>query len=41
MKIFVISDTHGRTEKVEEVWNRLTDVDLVLHLGDYEKDAQR
>ena len=41
MKIFVINDTHGRTEKVEEVWNRLTDVDLVLHLGDYEKDAQR
>ena len=26
---------------MEEVWNRLTDVDLVLHLGDYEKDAQR
>lgn len=39
MKIFVTGDTHGRTDKVEEVWNRLTDVDLVFHLGDYEKDA--
>lgn len=41
MKIFVTSDTHGRTDKVEEVWSRLTDVDLVLHLGDYERDAMR
>lgn len=41
MKIFVTSDTHGRTDKVEEVWERLTGVDLVIHLGDYQKDAQR
>lgn len=41
MKIFVISDTHGRTDKVEEVWKKLTDVDLVVHLGDYRRDAQR
>lgn len=41
MKIFVTSDTHGRIDKVEEVWSRLTDVDLVVHLGDYERDALR
>ena len=40
MKIFVISDTHGKTEKVREVWKKLTDVDLIVHLGDYEKDAK-
>ena len=41
MKIFVISDTHGKLDKVLEVWDKLTNVDLVIHLGDYEKDAQR
>ncbi|MCQ4637286.1 metallophosphoesterase [Anaerovorax odorimutans] len=41
MKIFVISDTHGRTEKVTEVWAKLTNVDLVVHLGDYIEDARR
>lgn len=41
MKIFVTSDTHGRTDKAEEVLGRLKDVDLILHLGDYERDALR
>lgn len=41
MKIFVISDTHGKTEKVEEVWKKLSGIDLIIHLGDYEKDAQQ
>lgn len=41
MKIFVISDTHGKLDKVLEVWDKLTNVDLIIHLGDYEKDAQR
>lgn len=40
MKIFVISDTHGKLDKVMEVWKKLTNVDLVIHLGDYQKDAQ-
>lgn len=39
MKIFVISDTHGKTDKVMEVWKKLTNVDLIIHLGDYERDA--
>lgn len=41
MKIFVISDTHGKTAKVREVWDKLTDVDLIIHLGDYIKDAKQ
>ena len=41
MKIFVISDTHGITYKVREVWDKLTGVDLIIHLGDYTKDAEK
>ncbi len=41
MKIFVTSDTHGHIDKVEEVWEKLTGVDFVIHLGDYQKDALR
>lgn len=41
MKIFVISDTHGKTAKVMEVWQKLHDVDLVIHLGDYIQDAKQ
>lgn len=40
MKIFVISDTHGKLDKVKEVWEKLTGVDLVIHLGDYRADAK-
>lgn len=40
MKILVISDTHGSTGKVLEIWEKLTNVDLIIHLGDYEKDAR-
>jgi len=40
MKIFVISDTHGRIKKAVEVYKGLTDVDLMIHLGDYKKDAR-
>lgn len=39
MKIFVISDTHGRIKKAVEVYKNLTDVDLMVHLGDYKRDA--
>jgi len=40
MKIFVISDTHGKTAKVKEVWDRLSNIDMVIHLGDYVSDAK-
>ncbi len=39
MKLYVISDTHGKTAKAKKIFGRLTDVDLLIHLGDYKKDA--
>ncbi len=41
MKILVISDTHGDTYKAEEAIKSNRDVDLVIHLGDYFRDAQK
>ena len=40
MKIFVISDTHGKLDKVREIWKKLNNIDLIILLGDYEKDAK-
>ncbi len=39
MKFFVISDTHGKTDKVKQVYERLTGIDYLIHLGDFESDA--
>lgn len=39
MKFFVISDTHGKTEKVKQVYARLTGIDYLIHLGDFQRDA--
>ena len=39
MKILAISDTHGKLNKVRDVWSKLNDIDLVLHAGDYYSDA--
>lgn len=42
MNILVISDTHGDLSKVREMWERLQpacDFDMVLHCGDFAKDA--
>ncbi|RCX17499.1 hypothetical protein DFR58_10744 [Anaerobacterium chartisolvens] len=41
MKILVISDTHGDTDKAEEVIRSYRDIDLIIHLGDYFRDAQK
>lgn len=41
MKIIVISDTHGDTDNAEEVLKQNSDVDLIIHLGDYFRDAQK
>lgn len=40
MRIYVISDTHGRTDKAVEIYKTLRDIDLIVHLGDYWNDAQ-
>lgn len=39
MKILVIGDTHNRTGMVRDIWSKLTDIDLVIHTGDYYEDA--
>ena len=41
MKIFVISDTHGRIEKAIEIYQSLQDIDLIIHLGDFWNDAKK
>ena len=41
MKFYVISDTHGKTDKALEVYNRLHSIDLIIHLGDMERDARK
>ena len=40
MKILVIGDTHGKLNKVREIWKKLTDIDLIAHTGDHYSDAQ-
>lgn len=41
MKILVLSDTHGEIEKAEEVIRKSNGINLIIHLGDYYRDAQR
>lgn len=41
MKILVLSDTHGDIDKAEEAIRSNSDVDLIIHLGDYFRDAQK
>lgn len=39
--IMVISDTHGEIDEVLEQYNRLNNIDMIIHLGDYASDAKR
>lgn len=39
MKILVISDTHGHLEKVYQVYEKLNDIDMIIHCGDYQRDG--
>ncbi len=41
MRILVISDTHGDTDKAEEILRKNDNIDLIIHLGDYFRDAQK
>jgi len=41
LRIFVISDTHGKIEKAAEILKKLQDIDMVIHLGDLWKDAEK
>lgn len=39
MKILAISDTHGKLNKVRDIWPKLKNIDLILHGGDYRDDG--
>ena len=41
MKILAISDTHGKLNKVRDIWPKLTDIDLILHAGDFITDGEK
>lgn len=36
MRILVISDSHGRNTYLDKVVDRVTNIDLLIHLGDFE-----
>lgn len=40
MKLIVISDTHGNINEAIDVINNIENIDAILHLGDYTKDAK-
>lgn len=40
MKIAVISDTHGYVEHCIDALNKIDDIDLIIHLGDYSRDVK-
>ncbi|NSW90860.1 MAG: metallophosphoesterase [Firmicutes bacterium] len=41
MRILVLSDTHGDIDKAREVIKKNSDINLIIHLGDYFRDAQK
>ena len=41
MKILVLSDTHGKLDKVYRVCEKLNNIDLIIHCGDYIRDARK
>ena len=40
MKVLVISDTHGRDENFDRIWNEVQPVDYILHCGDVGSRAE-
>jgi len=41
LKLFVISDTHGNIDEALEIIDNTNEIDLILHLGDMDKDAKK
>lgn len=39
MKILLLSDTHGKLDKVYQIYEKLNHIDMIFHCGDYQKDA--
>lgn len=40
MKVCIVSDSHGMTERMEQVIRRHPDIDLLIHAGDHANDAK-
>lgn len=40
MKVLIISDTHGKSKTIERLYDQVGDVDMLIHLGDVEGDAE-
>ncbi len=40
MKILAISDTHGKLNKVRDIYAKLTNIDLIIHAGDFISDGE-
>lgn len=40
MKVLIISDTHGKSSCIEQIYNIVGDVDMLIHLGDVEGDEE-
>lgn len=41
MKILAIGDTHGKLNKVRDIFPKLRDIDLIIHTGDHYSDAAK
>lgn len=41
MKILVIGDTHGKLNKVRDIFPKLKNIDLIAHTGDHFSDAEK
>lgn len=39
MRILVLSDTHGKLGNAFDIWERLRNIDLVIHCGDHKHDG--
>lgn len=39
MKILAIGDTHGKLNKVRDIWPKLKNIDLIIHTGDHYEDG--
>lgn len=40
MKILIVSDTHGRNQNLVKVIEKVSPIDLLVHLGDFESKAE-
>ncbi len=41
MKILLIGDTHGKLDRVRDIYGKLRDIDLIAHTGDHYEDGMQ